>query len=192
MTPCVCGSHLHFDHVGDLTPFVAAELVLGDDAAELMQKPYPRDPESLWQEFPAGQRVRYVQFDSDRPPSRLVMPIGSFERGLDFFGDGSFYLIDAPGHLPGHLAALARIADSKFVLLAADCCHNRLCYDPGERLISHENYHDIKVARETVQRLKTMNQAGNVLLILAHEKERLEEMPLFPSAMNNWAEEQLN
>ncbi|TFY54924.1 hypothetical protein EVJ58_g8571 [Rhodofomes roseus] len=183
-------SHLHFDHVGDLTHFPAAELVVGGPAARIMEKSYPRYPDSPWQEFPRHQTVRFVHFDDDVvrfAPSRNVAPLGSFERGLDFYGDGSLYLLDAPGHFPGHLAALARVAPDTFVLLAADCCHNRLCYSPGERLISRENYHDLDVARETVDKVKVMHRLENVVVILAHEKERLDEMPLFPKTLNRWA-----
>lgn len=183
-------SHLHFDHVGDLSPFPSAELVVGAPAAELMEKPYPRYPDSLWQEFPPHQKVRYIQFEDNMPPSRVVTPLGSFDRGLDFYGDGSLYLLDAPGHFPGHLGALARVAPNTFALLAADCCHNRLCYCPGDRLISRENYHELDVARKTVDKLKAMHAVDNVVVILAHEKERLDEMPLFPTALDDWVVEE--
>jgi hypothetical protein len=76
------------------------------------------------------------------------------------------------------------------VLLAGDCCHSRLCYNPGERLISRANHHDIDVARETVKRLQIMYHADNVVVLLAHEVERLDEMPLFPNKLNKWAIEE--
>lgn len=180
-------SHLHFDHVGDLTPFAHAELIVGGAAAKLMKKPYPRYPDSYWQEFPPHQKVRYVHFTDDTPPPRTLYPLGSFDRGLDLYGDGSFYLLDAPGHMPGHMVALARVGPNSFVLLAADCCHNRLCYRPGHRPISRENYEDLDVARQTVEKVKAMDRLGNVVVILAHEKERLDEMPMFPRALNDWA-----
>lgn len=160
---------------------------MGGDTVELMQDTYPSNPESLWQEWPAGQKVRYVRFDEEAPPSRPIAPLGAFERGLDLFGDGSFYLADAPGHLAGHLVAFARVAPNTFVLLAGDCCHNRQCYTPGERLVSRENHHDIEAARATVDRLKRMNAEDNVVLVLAHEAERLGEMPLFPHRLDSWA-----
>ncbi|PCH35012.1 Metallo-hydrolase/oxidoreductase [Wolfiporia cocos MD-104 SS10] len=181
-------SHLHFDHVGDLAPFTSAEVILGGEAAELMEDTYPRNPDSLWQEFPAGHKVCYIDFETDQ---RGLSPLGSFNRAVDFFRDGSLYLLDAPGHFPGHLAALARVSTNKFVLLAADCCHNRLCYNPGHRLISRENYHDVQVARDTVQRLKIMDRTEGVLVILAHERERLDEMPLFPNSLNHRAQTQI-
>ncbi|EED80741.1 predicted protein [Postia placenta Mad-698-R] len=182
-----CGPHLHFDHVGDLTPFPHAELIVGADTAALMQQTYPGDPTSLWPEWPAGQKVRYLHFGDADAPARPIAPFHSFARALDLYGDGSFYLLDAPGHLPGHLAALARVSPNAFILLAGDCCHNRQCYTPGVRLVSRENYHDIETARDTVERLKRMNGEPNVVLVLAHERERLEDsMPLFPQRLNEW------
>lgn len=156
-----------------------------------MEKPYPRYPDSYWPELPPHQEVRYIHFTDDAPPSRRHTPLGSFDRALDLYGDGSLYLLDAPGHMPGHIAALARVSPDSFVLLAADCCHNRLCYRPGYRPISRENYEDLDVARQTVEKVKAMDRLGNVVVILAHEKERLDEMPMFPRALNDWAAEEI-
>lgn len=116
-----------------------------------------------------------------------MSPLGCYLRGRDLFHDGSFYLLDAPGHYPGHLNALARIGPNSFILLAADSFHNRLCYNPGERLISRENYEDIVTATETVERLKGMNAMANVVVMLSHKTERLSEMPMFPKILNEWA-----
>src|SRR5450755_3687972 len=38
----------------------------------------------------------------------LWAKFGSFEKALDLFGDGSLWIIQAPGHLPGNLCAVAR------------------------------------------------------------------------------------
>jgi len=53
------------------------------------------------------------------------VPFGSFDRAMDFFGDGSFWVIQAPGHMAGNLCACARLADGSWVLLGSDCCHSR-------------------------------------------------------------------
>ena len=44
----------------------------------------------------------------------------------DFFGDGSFYLLDAPGHAVGHMAALVRTTTNPdtFIFLGGDLCHH--------------------------------------------------------------------
>jgi hypothetical protein len=36
-----------------------------------------------------------------------------------------------------------------------------------------------------------MHQSDNVVVLLAHEKERLDEMPLFPQKLNGWAAEEM-
>lgn len=48
-------------------------------------------------------------------------PFGTFERALDYFGDGSFWVLDAPGHMPGNMAAAARLQDGAWVVLGSDC-----------------------------------------------------------------------
>lgn len=55
--------------------------------------------------------------------------IGGFD-ALDYFGDGSFYLLDSPGHTIGHINALARVTtgevdgeEDTFVLMGGDTCH---------------------------------------------------------------------
>lgn len=53
------------------------------------------------------------------------VPFGPFERAMDFFKNGSFWIIDAPGHMPGNLCAAARLEGGEWVLLGSDCCHSR-------------------------------------------------------------------
>jgi hypothetical protein len=53
------------------------------------------------------------------------LKVGNF-RAYDFFGDGSFYLLDTPGHDVGHLAGLARTTTNPdtFIFMGADICHH--------------------------------------------------------------------
>jgi hypothetical protein len=50
----------------------------------------------------------------------------------DYFGDGSFYLLDVPGHATGHMCGLVRTTPTTFVLLGADTCHFTGCFRPSE------------------------------------------------------------
>ncbi|RII07489.1 hypothetical protein CUC08_Gglean008457 [Alternaria sp. MG1] len=59
-------------------------------------------------------------------------PFGPFERALDYFGDGSFWVLDAPGHMPGNMAAAARLQGGEWVMLGSDCwayADRHGCYD---------------------------------------------------------------
>lgn len=53
------------------------------------------------------------------------LEIGNF-RAIDYFEDGSFYLLDTPGHAVGHVGALARTSaePSTFIMMVGDCAHH--------------------------------------------------------------------
>ncbi|KAF7798135.1 hypothetical protein EIP86_009350 [Pleurotus ostreatoroseus] len=147
----------------------------------------PHEPGSEYQALPLSRNVTYVDFTSSHANTS---PFGPFTHAVDLYADGSLYLVDAPGHIPGHLAAAARVGPGAFVFLAGDCCHARACYDPGTRLVSEENHDDVARARETVGRLVRLNEEyGGVVVVLAHEREREAEMPMFPRELNGWAVE---
>ncbi|KAG6908115.1 hypothetical protein DXG01_006084 [Tephrocybe rancida] len=114
----VCLSHCHFDHIGDTKLFPTSNFIVGADAASLFNPGYPSDSTS--------------EFASDLlPPDRTTFlspeewaPIGPFPRALDYHGDGSIYIIDAPGHCPGHVNLLVRTsAEGGWVYLAGDSGH---------------------------------------------------------------------
>jgi hypothetical protein len=44
---------------------------------------------------------------------------------MDFFGDGSLWLVQAPGHMPGNLFAAVRVEGDIWIVLGGDCCHSR-------------------------------------------------------------------
>ncbi|KAI0093151.1 beta-lactamase-like protein [Irpex rosettiformis] len=196
-------SHVHWDHIGDSSLFPNAEIVLGGGTKPLLsERVYPENPEGRMCAFPEGHELVFVDFDFDSVDSenpsfsngtrfKRISPFATFDRAVDFFGDGSLYLIDTPGHMPGHQSALARIASGVFMFLAGDLCHHREAYEPGDKLTSEIMYEDLKTAREMVKRLIMLNKANmGVVVVLAHEPQRLEEgMPLFPDDVRAWSVE---
>jgi hypothetical protein len=50
---------------------------------------------------------------------------GHFEKAMDYFGDGSFWIVQAPGHMPGNCLAVARLQSGDWICLGSDCCHSR-------------------------------------------------------------------
>jgi glyoxylase-like metal-dependent hydrolase (beta-lactamase superfamily II) len=107
-------SHSHFDHIGDMTTFpVSTELVVGPGFAEKWLPGFPTITDApVSEEDMAGRAVRGINFDGE-------LKAGPFP-AHDFFGDGSFYLLDAPGHCLGHLARLARTSTNPdtFIMMA--------------------------------------------------------------------------
>ncbi|KAK6984827.1 Metallo-beta-lactamase superfamily protein [Favolaschia claudopus] len=108
----VIWSHAHFDHIGDMSKFPPSiDLVFSQEMNRSIS-----DPKVQLQPSDTATR-KLVPLDFTNSP----LVIGGF-KSLDYFGDGSFYLLDVPGHLEGHICALARATPTTFLFLAGDAC----------------------------------------------------------------------
>lgn len=105
-------SHSHIDHVGDPAVFpTTTDLVVGPGFKTACTPGYPTNPNAtvLDSAF-RGRAVKELEFDQG---GSSVKNIGGF-RAIDFWKDGSFWVLECPGHTNHHLGALS-------VLLF--CCH---------------------------------------------------------------------
>ncbi|CCM05022.1 uncharacterized protein FIBRA_07221 [Fibroporia radiculosa] len=165
----VCISHMHFDHIGDTAPFTRATFVVGAETRALHTPGYPADPNGFVRSdvLPAG-RTRYLE------RTEMRTPVGPFPHAYDWYGDGSLYLVDAPGHLPGQLTALVRTsADGGWVFLVADAAHDwRLI--AGEAGIADSEHlgcmhQDKATAAATIGKIQEVAQNPRVRVLLAHD-----------------------
>jgi glyoxylase-like metal-dependent hydrolase (beta-lactamase superfamily II) len=78
----------------------------------------------------SGRAVREISFNDKKS-----LTLGKF-RAVDFFGDGSFYLLDTPGHAVGHLSGLARTTSDPdtFIFMGGDICHHGGELRPSEQI----------------------------------------------------------
>lgn len=110
-------------------------------------------------------------------------PFLTFDKAFDFFGDGSFWIIDSPGHMPGNLGAAARLDDSnEWVLLGGDCCHSRAllkgeadiaCYTTPDGKRTAYLHMDLEVAQTTIGRIRKAEKEHGVHVALAHDESWL-------------------
>jgi glyoxylase-like metal-dependent hydrolase (beta-lactamase superfamily II) len=103
---------------------------------------------------------------------------GTLPETLDVFNDGSLLIVNAPGHLLGHINLLARTIDGHEVYMAGDACHDRRLLS-GEKTIGEWNdaeghvcciHADRKQAEETIARIRVLEREG-VEVIFAHDVE---------------------
>lgn len=109
-------SHPHFDHLGNPSLFPkSTNLVVGPGFKKVFGDGFPsqKDAPVLGSDW-EGRTLKELDFEKD--PGGLS--IGMF-KAMDWFGDGSFYILDTPGHAVGHLCGLARVQSDSFVLMAA-------------------------------------------------------------------------
>lgn len=91
-------------------------IIVGPGFTQSLLPGYPTDPRSpLLETDYDGHELKEISFTQD-------FQIGKFS-AFDYFGDGSFYLLDAPGHAIGHMCGLARTTEDTFLLMGADTCH---------------------------------------------------------------------
>lgn len=112
-------SHAHFDHVGRPSLFPhSTSLLVGPGVKTSYFPGYPANPVSpvLSREF-SNRHVQELDFNASD------LEIGSL-KAVDYFKDGSFYLLSAPGHAVGHVNALARTTGDSFIYLAGDSFHH--------------------------------------------------------------------
>lgn len=77
-----------------------------------------KNPENTNLEMCRGKTLREVAFDGS-------LKFHGFD-ALDYFGDGSFYLIDTPGHALGHIGGVVRTTANPdtFAVLSGDMYHS--------------------------------------------------------------------
>lgn len=188
-------SHVHYDHVGYPKDFfhTNTRFIVGPGALDLLSGKTVLDignhsvfePDLLRLdrtiELP-NPPISALSSTTPLPPKSeagldtpLVFswsrnPIAPFEHTIDLFDDGTIYIVNAPGHLPGHINLLVRVSTSplKFVLLAGDACHDIRLFtgecdiatwtdETGKVCCIH---YDIPRAKETIARLAKAQKEG--------------------------------
>ncbi|KAF8857443.1 Metallo-hydrolase/oxidoreductase [Acephala macrosclerotiorum] len=189
-------SHVHWDHVGEPRDFPQSTFVVGQGAPDLLHGtstslrgghsffesdliPQDRTIELL---SPTQSPFKITQSHTQKPGSpnfyQPWTPHLHLPRVIDLFQDGTLYIVDAPGHLPGHINLLARTGLNESVYLAGDACHDRRIlrkektigtWPDAEGYTCCIHAHREK-AEETIERIRELERQG-VEVIFAHDIE---------------------
>ncbi|KIY03329.1 uncharacterized protein Z520_00020 [Fonsecaea multimorphosa CBS 102226] len=189
-------SHMHFDHSGDVGRFPQSKIIVGPGTRDCIHPGYPASDGSPFdgsvlahQGFTELERSQYSPLKGASVP-----PSFTFDEGVDIFGDGSFFVLDAPGHMPGHQMALARTGEDEWVAMGGDCCHHRDLLEHPSRDISVDvgpngqpGFHKDPVsARETIHRTQALHSNPSVFVVLAHDAQIDGIVPVYPQKLNGW------
>lgn len=159
--------------VGDAKPFTNATFVLGGQAEPILKSGYPHNLESVIDARSVPlDRTRFLECDL------FTESIGPFPFAYDYYGDGSLYVVDAPGHMPGHINLLARTSSTgSWMYLAGDTCHD-ISVILGERefQVTHDSegnvicaHADVGMAKRHIERVRALYSNPYVEIILAHD-----------------------
>lgn len=150
------GSHSFFE--SDLLP-----------ETRTIELPNPYEPDSPRPDHTENSR-RGPDF------TQRFVPHGNLPHVLDIFQDESVLIVDAPGHLPGHINILAKTGPNSKVYLAGDACHDRRIVRRECEIGEWEDveghicciHGDKKLAEQTIERIRVLEQQG-VEVIFAHD-----------------------
>jgi N-acyl homoserine lactone hydrolase len=110
-------THLHVDHTGGMRLLPQARFTVSAREWSAATGRGAAGKGYAAQHLPSEGRVDLVDFESDGEA------YGPFARTIDIVGDGSIRLISSPGHTPGHLSVLLRLAGDQQVLVVGDAAY---------------------------------------------------------------------
>ncbi|KAK3681243.1 beta-lactamase-like protein [Podospora appendiculata] len=177
-------SHVHYDHHGDPDHFPRAQFIVGPGTTHLLA--HGLGGSASHQHFsnnllPADRTLELPALAAtDTQQSMSVYkwnPLGPFS-AIDLLADGSVFILDSPGHLPGHVNLLCRLSSEKWVCLCGDAYHDRRLLT-GERDIAFWEgadgavcciHNDPAAARTALGQLRELAGAGDAVeMIGAHD-----------------------
>jgi glyoxylase-like metal-dependent hydrolase (beta-lactamase superfamily II) len=206
-------SHVHWDHIGTPSDFRYSKFVVGHGSLSLLSgrlKPENGSHSHFEPDLLPSERTMQLpnpeapatppQSDDENAPTfetaeshskgaldlQIWRPISPFPSAMDVFNDGSLFILNAPGHLPGHLNLLCRVSlrPAKYVLLGADSCHDRRLLtgekdiaewsDPDMPSVTRCIHIDKDLAKQTLRRIRQAEHGvaedlGFVEVIFAHD-----------------------
>ncbi|KAK4230304.1 Metallo-hydrolase/oxidoreductase [Podospora fimiseda] len=184
-------SHVHWDHVGEPRDFPTSTFVVGHGSLDLLSEKSSKSRGSHSHfESDLLDRSRTIELSdpSEQPESsdtnpgitsfcREWQPLPAFDlpQTLGIFGDGTLYIVNSPGHLPGHINLLCRTEDG-WLYLAGDTCHDRRILS-GEKEIGEWKdseghtcciHSDRKEAERSIHRARELGKMG-VEVVFSHD-----------------------
>lgn len=186
-------SHVHWDHVGEPRDFPHSQFIIGSGAKALLQGSSAslRGGHSFFEAdlLPESRTTELANPSSEERSGKFIAPgKPNFEQSwtthtmfshvMDVFQDGSLYIVDAPGHLPGHINLLAKTGPNESVYLGGDACHDRRIIRMEREIGTWPDseghvcciHADRKEAEKTIERIRAIEEQG-VEVIFAHDVE---------------------
>jgi len=184
-------SHIHWDHIGLPSDYPRSQFIVGSGTLYILENGAPCYPRERIESgaLPVDQTVELPPVPgSDRTHMAAATQTGhrwqrisTLPHAVDFFGDGSLWIVDAPGHIHGHVNVVLRVAEGKWVYLGGDCCHDRRIMTGEKHILEFDDGHgrlksahaELPKARKTIENVQSLIRVNGdqVEWVVAHDWE---------------------
>lgn len=180
-------SHVHWDHTGTPADYPDAQFWVGSGALDVLENGLGGHLGHQHFESKLFEGLNAREFPS--PPGKDAKAAAGWQKlgdlwVHDFMGDGSIYVVDAPGHLPGHVNLLARIGEKRWIYLVGDACHDQRLLTGEKEIAEWQDakgrfcciHTDKKEAEATLAKIRDLQAAADKVglhleVILAHSMD---------------------
>ncbi|OQV06045.1 hypothetical protein CLAIMM_10683 [Cladophialophora immunda] len=196
-------SHHHFDHIGDPSSFPSStNLVVGPGFKDEFLPGYPSNEESWIKESDyEGRILTEVTFE------KAGLKLGQYD-AVDYFGDGSFYLLDCLGipslisweFRPNAYDPLPQMVDLPATGHHKSRAHRTPCpgslflnlhpknsrTTPFYELINPRDSDTVREAMKSQRKLEEFDASDDVLVLTAHDSDAADIIDLYPKKIDEW------
>ena len=149
-------SHMHGDHTGQAADFPNATLLIGKKDLEASDG--AKDPFRPW-----------------RVAAAKVQTMDGTD--VDVFGDGRVIALNLPGHTPGHMALLVKLASGN-VLLSGDLYHSTM----ARQMKGVPPFNTSRAETlASIDRFEKLAKSYHAKVIIQHEPADIAKLPAFPA-----------
>ncbi len=158
-------SHSHFDHAGNANDYASSTWVSDPAERQWMFSEDSKERGAPIETYSALKDARTLDVSVD----------------LDLFGDGSVMVVRTPGHTPGHLALLVKLANSGALLLSGDLYHLRESRE--HRRVPRFNI-DREQTLASMDKFEALASASDARVIVQHDVVDIDSLPKFPAFLD--------
>ena len=110
-------THLHADHTSGMRLLPNATFLCTPREWAAATRSFASTVGYVGHHLPPAERMQLIDLEANGEPH------GPFARTIDLFEDGSVRLLATPGHTPGHMSVLVRVAGGRHVLIVGDAAY---------------------------------------------------------------------
>ncbi len=173
-------SHFHADHIAGLKDFPTSTFYCLKESYEALKskKAWPSLIKGFLPGLLPSDFVSRLTYIDNFPNITLNNILSPFDKGYDFFSDGSVIAVLLPGHAKGQIGLLCK-TENKSYFLVADACWDALAYTNLQlpHRLANLIMEDVNAYKNTINKLHHLNKKNpDIIIVPSHCEHTLSSL----------------